>query len=262
MRLFDSHAHLDDPRLLAQLDEVLQRARDAGVERVATIGCADSVQSVTRALEVARRAPDLLIASVGVHPHEASALDDAVLSALAEAAGDPQVVALGETGLDFHYDHSPRDAQERAFRRQVGLARELSLPLVVHTRSAPELTLRVLREEHAEEAGGIIHCFSEDADFARAALDLGFYCSFSGIVTFKSATAIQEAAQLVPADRLLIETDAPYLAPMPLRGKRNEPAFIAHTASFLAELRGESLDDLCGRSFDNACRVYGLSTQP
>ena len=259
MKLFDSHAHLDDPRLLAELDDVLDRAREAGIERLATIGCADSIESVTRALDVARRAPDFLVASVGVHPHDASALDDALLAALAEAAADPQVVALGETGLDFHYDNSPRDVQERAFRRQIGLARELSLPLIVHTRSAAELTLRVLREEHAEEAGGIIHCFSEDAEFARAALDLDLYCSFSGIVTFKTAEAIREAALLVPADRLLIETDAPYLAPMPLRGKRNEPAYVKHTALFLAELRGESVDELCQRCFDNACRVYGLS---
>jgi len=259
MRLFDSHAHLDDKRLHDDLPAVLERLRAAGVERVATIGCADSVDSVTRALDIARTAPDLLVASVGVHPHDASALDDELLEAVAVAAADPLVVALGETGLDFHYDSSPRDVQEQAFRRQIALARELHLPLVVHTRSAAELTLRVLHEENARDAGGIIHCFSEDADFARAALDLGFYCSFSGIVTFKSAAAIREAARIVPMDRLLIETDAPYLAPIPHRGKRNEPAFVSHTAAFLAELRGEALEALCEGSFVNACRVYGLA---
>lgn len=263
MRLFDSHAHLDSPRLKLPLPELLEAAREARVTRIATIGCADSVESVTSALSVARQAPETLVATVGVHPHDASALDESLIEALREAARDPLVVALGETGLDFHYDHSPRAVQERAFRTQVALARELSLPLVVHTRSAAELTLRVLREEGASDVGGVVHCFSEDASFARDALDLGFYCSFSGIVTFKSAAAIQEAARIVPTDRLLIETDSPYLAPIPLRGKSNQPAYVTHTARFLAELRGCTLEELAEQTFLNACRFYGLdATRP
>jgi TatD DNase family protein len=256
--LFDTHCHLDDPRLFDQLDDVLERADEAGVRRITSIGCASDTASVTSAIELARKHPDRISATVGVHPHDAKHLDDALCTAIQDAGSDPSVVAIGETGLDFHYDHSPHPAQEEAFRRQIAIAKELKKPLVIHTRSAPEQTLRILREEQAKDVGGIIHCFSEDAPFAAAALDLGFVSSFSGIVTFKKAVAVQEAARKQPSDAILIETDAPYLAPIPRRGKRNEPAYVAYTAAKVAELRGEDPDALARRTYENSLRIFGI----
>ncbi|MGB5193539.1 MAG: TatD family hydrolase [Polyangiales bacterium] len=256
--LFDTHCHLDDPRLHEELDAVLDRAKAAGVRRITTIGCAHDVASVKSAVDIARQHSDWISATVGVHPHDAKDLDDATCDAIRAAGRDSTVVAIGETGLDFHYDHSPRDTQLEAFRKQIGIAKELSKPLVIHTRSAPKETLQVLREERAGDVGGIIHCFSEDAPFAAAALDLGFISSFSGIVTFKKAIAVQEAARKQPADAILIETDAPYLAPIPKRGKRNEPAYVAHTAKCIAELRGEDREALAEATYRNALRIFGI----
>lgn len=256
--LFDTHCHLDDPRLLENLDAVLERAEEAGVRRITSIGCASDVSSVTSAIELARKHPDRISATVGVHPHDAKHLDDELCDAIRDAGRDPSVVAIGETGLDFHYDHSPHPAQEDAFRRQISIARELKKPLVIHTRSAPKDTLRILREEQARDVGGIIHCFSEDAPFAAEALDLGFVSSFSGIVTFKKAVAVQEAVVKQPADALLVETDAPYLAPVPRRGKLNEPAYVAYTAARIAELRGEDPEALARTSYENAIRIFGI----
>lgn len=256
--LFDTHCHLDDPRLFEELDAVLERAAEAGVRRITSIGCASDLRSVSSAIEIARKYPDRISATVGVHPHDAKHLDDALCDAIRDAGTDPTVVAIGETGLDFHYDHSPHPAQEEAFRRQIAIAKELKKPLVIHSRAAPTDTLRILSEERAKDVGGIIHCFSEDAPFAQAALDLGFVSSFSGIVTFKKAISVQEAALKQPADALLIETDAPYLAPIPRRGKRNEPAYVAHTAACIAELRGEDPEALAQTSYENAIRIFGI----
>lgn len=256
--LFDTHCHLDDPRLLEDLDAVLDRAKEAGVRRITTIGCANDVASVMSAVAIARQHPDRISATVGVHPHDAKHLDDEVCGAIREAGADPSVVAIGETGLDFHYDHSSRPAQKEAFRRQIAIAKDLGKPLVIHTRSAPKETLQILREERAQDVGGIIHCFSEDAPFAAAALDLGFVSSFSGIVTFKKAVAVREAALKQPADALLVETDAPYLAPIPKRGERNEPAYVAYTAAQIAELRGEDPEALARTTYENALRVFGI----
>ncbi len=256
--LFDTHCHLDDPRLHEELDAVLARAKEARVRRITTIGCANDVASVKSAIDIARRHPGWISATVGVHPHDAKDLDDPLCDAIRAAGSDSTVVAIGETGLDFHYDHSPREVQIEAFRKQVAIAKELRKPLVIHTRSAPKETLRVLREERAIDVGGIIHCFSEDAPFAAAALDLGFISSFSGIVTFSKAVAVQEAARKQPADALLVETDAPYLAPIPKRGKRNEPAYVAYTAKRIAELRGEDPEALAEATYENALRIFGI----
>lgn len=256
--LFDTHCHLDDPRLFEELDAVLDRASEAGVRRITAIGCASDTASLMSAVEIARKHPDRISATVGVHPHDAKHLDDALCDAVREAGADPSVVAIGETGLDFHYDHSPRATQEEAFRRQIAIAKELGKPLVIHTRSAPKQTLQILREEQAKDVGGIIHCFSEDAPFAAAALDLGFVSSFSGIVTFKKAIAVQEAALKQPVDALLIETDAPYLAPMPRRGKLNEPAYVAYTAARIAELRGMDPEALAQATYENALRIFRI----
>ena len=256
--LFDTHCHLDDPRLFEELDAVLDRASEAGVRRITAIGCASDTASLMSAVEIARKHPNRISATVGVHPHDAKHLDDALCDAVREAGADPSVVAIGETGLDFHYDHSPRATQEEAFRRQIAIAKELGKPLVIHTRSAPKQTLQILREEQAKDVGGIIHCFSEDAPFAAAALDLGFVSSFSGIVTFKKAIAVQEAALKQPVDALLIETDAPYLAPMPRRGKLNEPAYVAYTAARIAELRGMDPEALAQATYENALRIFRI----
>jgi TatD DNase family protein len=198
-----------------------------------------------------------VVATVGVHPHDASTYSDTLEAELLELMRSPHVVAVGEAGLDFHYEHSPRAAQEDAFRRQIHLARALGKPIVVHTREAPQETLAALREEGAFAVGGVIHCFSEDRAFAEQALDLGFSISFSGIVTFKNAVAIQDVARWMPLDQLLLETDSPYLAPVPLRGRRCEPAYLCHTARHVAALRGVPVQELGEASSANAVRRFG-----
>ncbi len=259
--LFDTHCHLDHGRLCDDLDDVLARAHEAGVWRMATIGCARELASVESALNIARAHADWIVTTIGVHPHDAAAVaaEPGLFEAVERIAREPEVVAIGEMGLDYYYDHSPRQEQQEVFRRQIALARQVRKPIVVHTRDAAEDTLRILREERAAEVGGIIHCFSETPAFAAAALDLGFVSSFSGIVTFKKAEAIQAAAKAQPADALLVETDAPYLAPIPKRGRRNEPSFVAHTADFVAALRGDDPDELRWTTTLNACRVFRLS---
>ncbi len=253
--LIDTHCHLD--YFEAEIDAVLERARAAGVARLVTIGCANSAESMDRALAIARRY-DHVWATVGVHPHDASNASKPTLDALEALASDPKIVAVGETGLDFHYDHSPRDVQRQVFRDEIAIARRVKKPIVVHTRTAPEDTLAILREENARDVGGIIHCFSEDPAFAKAALDLGFVASFSGIATFPKATGVRDAAKTQPLDAILVETDAPYLAPIPHRGKRNEPAYVAFTCAEIARLRGVDPDALREATTRNACRVLGL----
>jgi TatD DNase family protein len=219
-------------------EEVVSRARDAGVATMLVVGCADAEQGHRRALQVAESLG--LPAAAGVHPHDARLASEALIEEIAGWAREGRLVALGEIGLDFHYDHSPRPVQEEVFRRQVRLARELRLPVIVHTREADAETARLLEEEGAGEVGGILHCFTGGAELARRVLELGFLVSFSGIVAFPRAEAIREVAATIPLDRLLVETDAPFLAPPPHRGKRNEPAFVAEVARKIAQLRGLS----------------------
>lgn len=257
IRLFDTHCHLDDRRLAPELDQVLARAAESGVERMATIGCASDVEGLASALRIVDAHPGRVTCAIGVHPHDASRLDEAFYAELSRTVADPRVKLVGEIGLDYHYDHSPRETQKEAFRRQIAIAREVRKPIVVHTREAREDTLELLRSENARDVGGILHCFSEDAAFAKAALDLGFVASFSGIVTFKSAADVREAARVQPLDALLVETDAPYLAPIPFRGKRNEPAYVLHTAREIAALRGIPLEELAEAAWENSCRLFG-----
>jgi len=254
--LFDTHCHIDAERFPEGVDAVLARARAAGVGAFACIGVG-SLELSRAALGLAERRPDV-VATVGIHPHDAAAADTTLEAELAELAAHERIVAVGEVGLDFHYDHSPRETQRDVFRRFIALARALKKPLVIHTRSAPEETLALLESEAARDVGGIIHCFSEDRAFARRALDLGFYLSFSGILTFKNATAIHDVAVWAPEDRVLVETDSPYLAPVPLRGKKCEPAFVAHTAHRLAELRGTDPARVSAFTSENAARAFGL----
>lgn len=256
--LFDSHCHLDFDSFGDELPAILQRAKDVGVTRIATIGSGRDVASAQAAVDLARAHPGFVVATVGVHPHDARVVDDGVMAAMERLAVLPEVVAVGEVGLDFHYDHSPREVQRDVFRRFIALAKRVKKPVTVHTREAADETLQILDEEGAKDVGGIIHCFSEDHAFAMRALDLGFVASFSGIVTFKNATAIRDAAARQPADAILVETDAPYLAPVPFRGKRNEPSWVAHTARAVAELRGEPEDSLRELTTRNAERIYRL----
>jgi TatD DNase family protein len=255
--LVDSHCHLDFADFGPERGAVLERGRAEGVLWFVTIGSGRGVESAPDAVALAHEHVDV-VATVGVHPHDATLVTEQVVGAVEALAVDPRVVAVGEVGLDHHYDLSPRHTQAEAFRRFVALARRVKKPLVVHTRSAPEETLDVLRGEGAREVGGVIHCFTEDAAFARAAMDLGFDISFSGIVTFKRSDDLRAVAKMVPLDRLLIETDSPFLAPMPHRGKRNEPSFLRHTALHLAATLGVAEEDLRARTTANAIRRFGL----
>ncbi len=252
--LVDVHCHLLGSEPDQQKPEaLLARARRAGVSGFVAV--ATDLREAPAVLDLARRTPDVR-ACLGLHPHEAAAWEPGTSEALEALLADPAVLFVGETGLDWHYDFSPRESQEEAFRAQIRLARKLHKPLMIHTREAPEATLRILEEEGAEAVRGIIHCFSEDRAFARRALDLGFCLSFSGILTFKKAEAIQDVAAWAPADRLLVETDTPYLAPAPHRGKPNEPAHVTLVAAKLASLRGmsaEAVGELTTRNLEALC---------
>ncbi|ANM30505.1 hypothetical protein ABI59_14370 [Acidobacteria bacterium Mor1] len=256
--LFDSHCHLDYPGVFEQLDDVLARAREAGVARMTTIGAGSTAGSAENAVRIANQHPETIRATVGIHPHEAKEVTPEVMERIEELAADPMVVAIGETGLDYHYDRSPREQQRDAFRGFMKLCHRTKKPVVIHTREAREDTLNILREEGASEVGGVIHCFTEDQAFAEAALELGFYLSFTGIVTYPRARSILEVAAAAPADRILVETDTPFLAPVPLRGKKNEPAYVAHTARCIAAARGEDEAEFIARTYENACRFYGI----
>jgi TatD DNase family protein len=240
--------------LIEDQQNVLARARAAGVSRMLNISTRSSEWDAV--LATAEREEDVM-ASVGVHPHEADVHPDVETSTLVERAAHPKVVGIGESGLDYYYDRSDRERQRASFRAHIAAARESGLPIIVHTRDAEEDTHAILADEMGKGAfTGVIHCFTGSGDFARKALDLGLYISISGIVTFKNARDLQETAQQVPLDRLLIETDAPFLAPVPNRGKTCEPAFVADTARFLAALRGESVEQLAQATADNFFKLF------
>ncbi len=258
MKLIDSHCHLDSEQFASDREAAIERALAAGVEHMMNIGSGDGPPDLEAGIRLADRY-GAFYATVGVHPHDASKAADETFRRLAELTGHPKVLAVGEIGLDYHYNHSPRDVQRAVFAEQMRIARDARKPIVIHTREAWADTIALI-EEHwspsGESFGGIIHCFSEGPVEAKQALDLGFHISFGGIVTFPKALALQEAAKLVPADRLLIETDAPFLAPVPRRGKRNEPAFIVETARKLADLRGVTIEEIAettARNFRRLC---------
>jgi len=259
LALADAHCHLDAGYFPGGPGPVMERARDAGVVAFVVVGVGADLAPARAAVALARSQPDRVVACVGIHPHDAASWSEAAHDELRALASQPEAAAVGEIGLDYHYDHSPREVQRAVFARLVGLARELKRPIVVHTREAPADTLAILESEGARDVGGIIHCFSEDRPFAARALDLGFDLSFSGIVTFKSAVAVQEVAGWAPLDRILVETDSPYLAPVPLRGKKCEPAHLVHTARRVAELRGMDLEELAGFTLANTERRFGKS---
>ena len=241
MRLVDSHCHLDDQKFDEDREQVIERARASGVERLMAIGTGNGPPDLEVAVRQADRYP-FIYATIGVHPHDASKATDESFADLRRLCRHPKVLAVGEIGLDYHYDFSPRDVQRSVFERQLALAAEAGLPIVIHTREAWEDTMSILRTNW--HGGGIMHCFTGDEQQAREALDLGFHLSFGGVLTFPKAENVRQAARITPDDRLLVETDCPYLAPVPHRGKRNEPAFVVESAKRLAEVRGGNLEEI------------------
>ncbi|TLY39934.1 MAG: TatD family deoxyribonuclease [Nitrospirae bacterium] len=253
--LIDTHVHLDNTRFDGDRDAMIARAREAGVEHFVTIGC--DLTTSRAAVELADRYP-FIYATVGVHPHEAKQIGDSWYDDLRRLAQHKKVVAYGEIGLDYHYNHSPPKLQRERFREQITLARELRLPIVVHTREAQDDTIAILKEENAADVGGVFHCFSGDARLAKNALDLGFLLSFSGVITFQNATMLRDIVKTVPMDRILVETDSPYLTPAPHRGKRNEPAHVRLVAEKIAAIQGMTADQIAELTSQNARRVFKI----
>jgi TatD DNase family protein len=248
----DSHCHLDDERFADDLDAVIERAEAAGVTRMLAIGTGDGPPEIDRAVRIAERYPQVY-ATIGVHPHDASKVTAQTYDDLRALAGHEKVVAYGEIGLDYHYDFSPRETQREVFIEQLKLAGEVGLPITIHTREAWEDTMSILAEYWT--GAGVMHCFTGDAAQAKEALALGFHLSYGGVLTFKTAENVREAARITPDDRLLVETDAPYLAPIPYRGKRNEPSMMVETARKLAEVRGTTAGELARLTTGNFERL-------
>jgi TatD DNase family protein len=253
----DSHCHLDDKRFAGDIDAVLDRAAAAGVTRILTIGTGDGPPEIDRATRLADRYPQVY-ASIGVHPHDASKATPQTYDDLRELATHSKVIAFGEIGLDYHYDFSPREIQREVFIEQLKLARDVNLPITIHTREAWGDTMSILREHWlgAGKAHGVMHCFTGDSAQAQEALGMGFHLSYGGVLTFKTAEQVRESARITPADRLLIETDAPYLAPIPYRGKRNEPAMMVETARKLAEVRETTPEAIAALTTANFDRLF------
>ena len=252
--LVDSHCHLNYKGLVERQAETLANARAAGVTAMLNISTRECEWDDV--IGLASKEPDVW-ASVGIHPHEADRHTDLDTAKLVARAAHPRVIAIGETGLDYYYDHSDREQQRASFRSHIAAARETGLPIIVHTRDAEADTAQILTEEMGKGAySGVIHCFTASAEFAEIALNLGFYISLSGIVTFKNANELQQIAKTIPAERLLVETDSPFLAPVPYRGKTCEPAFVASTAAFVAELRGTSMELLSAQTSDNFYKLF------
>ncbi|MDD5422465.1 MAG: YchF/TatD family DNA exonuclease, partial [Candidatus Omnitrophica bacterium] len=253
--LIDTHCHLDFRDFDSDRDEVINRAVKAGVGKIVNVG--SSIEGTRRSVELAGRYP-IIYTSLGVHPHEATSVTDEVIAEFRLLAKDSKVVAVGEVGLDYYKGLSPRDAQAMAFRTFIRLARELDLPLIIHAREADEDVLKILNEEKKEGLSGVMHCFSGDEAFLKKCLDLGLFVSFTCNITFKNAKKLRETARAVPVERLLLETDAPFLAPQGSRGKRNEPSNIARLAEELSQILGLSKDDIARITTHNACRLFGL----
>lgn len=255
MMLIDSHAHLEMPEFKKDLKEVLQRAKASEVEYIFTVGTGKKDWRST--LEIAE-SNAMVYAILGVHPHHAKEIDEQTYPILKQLCQNGKVKALGEIGLDFFRNLSPREIQLKRFREQIELAKELNLPIVIHDRDAHRETLEILRSQKAEQCGGIIHCFSGDYEMAKACLDMGFYISIPGSITFKKAEKLREVVSQLPLDSLLVETDAPFLTPEPFRGKRNEPSYVTHTARKIAEIKKVSFEKVAEMTVENTLRVYRL----
>jgi len=253
--LFDTHAHYYDPQFDNEIDEMIARARKSGVKYILTASCdvASSVENITLTQKY-----DIFYAAVGVHPHNAADQNNSVLTAIAEFATYPKVVAIGEIGLDYYYDNSPRDVQKTWFAKQIALARKMKLPVIIHDRDAHEDTLSILKSENASDVGGVLHCFTGSVEMARQVLDMGFMISIAGPVTFKNAKKLLEVVKYVPDDMLLIETDSQYLTPEPYRGQRNESAYVKLIAEKVAKIKGRSLEYIEETTTSNAKKLFRI----
>ncbi len=255
--LIDTHCHLTMPQYDTDRTDVINRARDTGISHIITIGT--DIEDSRRAIALAQEY-EFIYAAIGIHPHDAKDFIDSenISAALKGLASNKKVVALGETGLDYHYMHSPAKIQQEHFRLEIRLAKSLGLPVIVHSRDAKDDTLQILKEENAGTAGGVLHCFSGDIGMAEKAMEMGLYVSFSGVITFKNARNILDIVKAVPLNRILIETDAPFLTPVPHRGKRNEPAFVKLVSEKVAEIKDISLEDLEMELISNASRLFRI----
>ncbi|GAA0320902.1 TatD family hydrolase [Bacillus carboniphilus] len=254
--LFDTHVHLNDKQFEDDLEVVIKRALEQGVQNMVVVGF--DRPTIKRAIELVETY-DFLYASVGWHPVDAIDMVEEDLQYLEELSKHPKVVALGEMGLDYHWDKSPKDVQKEVFRKQIQLAKKVKLPIIIHNREATEDIVAILREEGAEEVGGIMHCFSGSVEIAKQCVDMNFYISLGGPVTFKNAKKPKEVAEAIPLDKLLIETDCPYLAPHPNRGKRNEPSYVTLVAEEIANLKGLSYEEVTNQTTVNAKKLFGIS---
>ncbi|RKQ33017.1 TatD family hydrolase [Oceanobacillus halophilus] len=254
--LFDTHVHLNARQFAEDREETIQRAFDAGVKYMTVVGF--DRETIPLAIEIAEQ-NETIYAAVGWHPVDAIDMTDKELAWIKELSSHPKVVALGEMGLDYHWDKSPKDIQKEAFRKQIQLAKTVHMPIIIHNREATEDIIQILQEENAKEIGGIMHCYNDSVDYVQACLDMNFYISLGGPVTFKNAPLPKEVAKQVPLDRLLIETDAPYLAPHPNRGKRNEPAYVKLVAEKIAELRDIPFEEISDMTTKNAKRFFGIN---
>ncbi|MDN4860148.1 TatD family hydrolase [Priestia megaterium] len=254
--LFDTHVHLNAEQYEDDLQEVINRALEKGVQNMVVVGFDEP--TIKKAIQIAEMY-DFIYASVGWHPVDAVDMTDEHLAWIEELAQHPKVVALGEMGLDYHWDKSPKEVQKDVFRRQIRLARKVNLPIIIHNRDATEDVVTILKEEHVEEVGGIMHCFTGSIEVAKQCMDMNMYISFGGPVTFKNAKKPKEVATELPLDKLLIETDCPYLTPHPFRGKRNEPGYVSYVAEQIAELKGITYEELAAITTANAKKLFGIN---
>ncbi|MFS0749667.1 TatD family hydrolase [Oceanobacillus sp. 1P07AA] len=253
--LFDTHVHLNAKQFEDDREETIQRAYDAGVENMVVVGF--DRETIPLAIEIAESYPDIY-AAVGWHPVDAIDMTEEDLNWIEQLSSHPKVVAIGEMGLDYHWDKSPKDIQKKVFRKQIALAKKVNMPIIIHNREATEDIIKILQEENAKEIGGIMHCYNDSVDYVQDCLDMNFYISLGGPVTFKNAPLPKEVAKEVPLDRLLIETDAPFLAPHPNRGKRNEPAYVRLVAEQIAAIREMSVEEISGITTRNARRFFKI----
>lgn len=255
--LVDTHSHIQSEEFNEDIDQVVERAKSAGVEKMIVVGGAGALSTNESGVQLAKRYPGLF-ATVGIHPHDAREVTREDLDRLRGLTKDPKVVAVGETGLDFYYDHSPRPVQMKLFTQFIHMACDVGLPLVVHDRDAHREVWEVIRTEGEGKVRGVIHCFTGDWGAAESFLDLGLYLSFTGIISFKNAGLLRDVIQRVPLDRIMVETDSPYLAPVPHRGKRNEPAYVRQVAEVIAQVKGITLDEVARTTSHNAQALFGI----
>ena len=255
--LVDSHAHIQGVEYAAEVEALIQRAREAGVEQIIVVGGAGELSSNQAAVTLAESYPNLY-ATVGMHPHDAKDVGEEALKKLEQLTARPKVIAVGETGLDFYYNHSPHEIQRDIFGRFIRMARETGLPLIVHERDAHQETVELLRQEGAGKIKGVIHCFTGDYEAARNYLDLGFYLSFTGIITFKNAHSLRDVVRGVPLEKMFVETDSPYLTPVPHRGKRNEPAYVRFVAETIAKIKGLTLEEVARVTTNNVRELFHI----